>query len=220
MLLRFARLMIVALALVPGLVLAMSHEETAVEATTTETTPVEAPAAEAPAPEIEEAKPAAKVVVFLPEQVDTEWFWYYYSDVAQHVVQSAIEKALINAGFDVIDLGSLKKLEAAGSLESITSNDGATEQARAAGADYAIVGKATAVKSSQSEAFGQTVIRSNAEITARIIRVSDGKVVAVEDASAMKGGQAARAAGQEALKAAAGPIGRKLATALTKVASP
>ena len=179
-----------------------------------------APAAQpAPAAEATPAAPAApapKVVVFLPEQVDTEWFWYYYSDTAQHLVQTRIEQSLIRAGFEVVDLASIKKLESDGSIDRITSNAGARELARAAGATYAIVGKATAVKASQGDAYGVTVIRSNAEITARILRISDGKVVEATEASAQKGGQAARAAGQEALKAAGDQIARKLAAALKR----
>ena len=31
--------------------------------------------------------PAPKFVLLIPEQVDSEWFWYYYSDTAQHIVQ-------------------------------------------------------------------------------------------------------------------------------------
>ena len=176
-----------------------------------------APAAQpAPAAEATPAAPAPKVVVFLPEQVDTEWFWYYYSDTAQHLVQTRIEQALIRAGFEVVDLASIKKLESDGSIDRITSNAGARELARAAGATYAIVGKATAVKASHGAAYGVTVIRSNAEITARILRISDGKVVEATEASAQKCGQAARAAGQEALKAAGDQIARKLAAALKR----
>ncbi len=176
-----------------------------------------APAAQpAPAAEATPAAPAPKVVVFLPEQVDTEWFWYYYSDTAQHLVQTRIEQALIRAGFEVVDLASIKKLESDGSIDRITSNAGARELALAAGATYAIVGNATAVKASQVAAYGVTVIRSNAEITARILRISDGKVVEATEASAQKGGQAARAAGQKALKAAGDQIARKLAAALKR----
>jgi hypothetical protein len=174
--------------------------------------------AQEPAPD-PAAEPAAapKIVVFLPEQLDDQWFWFFYSETSQHIVQSAVEKQLINAGFDVIDIGSIRGLEAAGSLDRITSVDGAKDLARQAGADYAIVGRATAVKSSQGSAYGVNVIRSNAEITAKIIRVADGKVIGVEDASAQKGGQAARAAGQEALKDAGNQIARKLAGALRRI---
>lgn len=179
--------------------------------------PVEATEAPdlAPAPEpAAEAAPAPKVVIFLPEQVDAEWYWYYYSDIAQHIVQTALEKELVRAGIEVIDLASIQMLKDMGSIEKIASPEFATQAAKQAGADYAIVGKATAVKASDSVAYGVQVIRSNAEITAKLIRVSDGKVLAVEDASAQQGGQAQRAAGQEALKKAAAPFAKKMAKAV------
>lgn len=165
-------------------------------------------------------KPVVKIVVILPEQVDTEMFWYYYSDVAQHIVQSKIEQSLINAGFDVVDLATVKQLQAAGSLDAITSSDGARALATSAGATYVIVGKATAVKASEGAAYGVTVVRSSAEVTARIIRASDGKVVESADASAQKGGQSSRAAGQDALKTAGEQVARKLASALKRITEP
>ncbi len=178
-----------------------------------ETAALPTPAASEPAPAASATAaetPAPVFVVLMPEQVDTEWFWYYYSDTAQHIAQSAVERALINGGFDVVDLASIKKLDESGSLSDVTTTDGARRIAREANATYAIVGTATAVKGSQNEAYGVTVIRSSAEITAKIIRVSDGKVLAVETASAQKGGQAARAAGQEAIKTASDQLARKL----------
>ena len=187
--------------------------EPAVEATA----PVEditPPAAEEP------AAPAPKFVVFLPEQVDSEWFWYYYSDTAQHIVQSAVEKALINAGFDVIDIGTIKGLADRGSIEQIITPSEAARQAQANGATYAIVGQATAMKASSSVAYGVNVVRSQAEITVKIIRATDGKVLAVEDATAQTGGQSQRVAGQEALKEASKSLSKKIVAAVRKVTSP
>jgi hypothetical protein len=156
----------------------------------------------------------------MPEQIDAEWFWYYYSDMAQHIVQSAVEKELIKAGFEVIDMASIKMLQDAGSLERISSVEFATQAAKSAGADYAVVGKATAVRASTGEAYGVTVVRSQAEITAKLIRVSDGKVIDVVDASALVGGQAQRAAGQEALKKAGPDVAKKLVKATRSAMAP
>ncbi len=165
--------------------------------------------------------PAPKFVVLLPERVDTEWFWSFYADnTSQHIVQSAVEKSLINNGFDVIDLGSIQKLKQEGSIEDITSTENARQIGKDAGATYAVVGTATAVKASEGQAYGVNVYRSNAEITAKLIRVEDGKVIAVEDASAQKGGQAARAAGQEALKDAGAQIARKITALAKKTTAP
>lgn len=182
-------------------------------------TPGSEPAATTPAV-AEEPAPALKFVIFLPEQIDAEWYWYYYSDMAQHIVQSAVEKELIKAGFEVIDMASIKMLQDAGSLERISSVEFATQAAKSAGADYAVVGKATAVRASTGEAYGVTVVRSQAEITAKLIRVSDGKVIDVVDASALVGGQAQRAAGQEALKKAGPDVAKKLVKATRSAMAP
>ncbi len=193
---------------------APSSTEPAVEAAepVVDTAPA-TPAAEEP------TGPAPKFVIFLPEQVDSEWFWYYYSDTAQHIVQSAVEKALINAGFDVIDIATIKGLADRGSIEQIISPAEAARQAQANGATYAIVGQATAMKASQGVAYGVNVVRSQAEITVKIIRASDGKVLAVEDASAETGGQSQRVAGQAALKDASKVLSKKIVAAVRKVTS-
>lgn len=165
------------------------------------------------------AEPVApKIAVITPEQVDGEWFWYSWGGGSQHIVQSAIEKALVRAGFEVIDVTALGSWR---SLDDLIGARTASQKGKELGADYVIAGKATAVKASEGVAYGVTVIRANAEITLRLIRVSDGKVLAVEDASAQAGGQAVRAAGQEALKQAGNTIARKVVGAVRDaVASP
>ncbi|MDA0578404.1 MAG: hypothetical protein O3B24_09930 [Verrucomicrobia bacterium] len=174
---------------------------TTAETVTTEATPVSAPT----------------FVVFLPEQVDSEWLWFRATDASQHIVQSAVEKTLIRAGFDVIDLGTIQRLKDGGSIQDLTSVSDARAAAQMVNATYAIVGTATAVRGGQSSAYGVNVARSNAEISAKILRVADGKILAIEDASAQAGGQAARAAGQAALKDAAALLARKLATAAKRI---
>lgn len=163
------------------------------------------------------AAPAASVVVFVPERIDQEWFWYYFTAEAQHVVQSAIERALIDAGVTVLDI-STQPLS--GSMDDVLSPDQARALAQKMGAEYMIWGKAIADKKSDSTAYGVRVIRATATITARLIRVSDGRVLASEEVTAEEGGQALRAAGREALKKAGQQIARKLAKALTAALQP
>lgn len=179
---------------------------------------VEEPEVVVPTPEPEapvaasepEQKLSPKFVVLLPEQIDRQWFWFYYTEEAQHIVQSAVEKALIDAGLDVMDLTSM---DAAGSINDVISKDAAVRKAASMGADYAIVGTAVADKKSEGAAYGVTVIRATATITARIIRVKDGKILAVEEAAAEEGGQALKGASRDALQKAGRDIARKLARA-------
>jgi hypothetical protein len=163
----------------------------------------------------EPEEPAApRIMVILPEQIDAEWFWYYYTDVSQHIVQAAVEKKLIRAGFDVIDLMTLDMFHGQGDLNRLWDRDYSVEQARTAGADYLILGRATATQMSHDVAYGVNVFRSSAEITARLVRIADGRILAVEDASATAGGQAQRTAGRDALKDAAKKIARRLVNAV------
>jgi curli biogenesis system outer membrane secretion channel CsgG len=177
-----------------------------------------APAAEpAPTPAAEAEPVAPKIAVIAPEQVDGEWFWYAYGGGNQHIVQSEVEKALVRAGFDVVDVSALGSWR---SLDDLVGARTAADKGKELGVDYVIAGKATAVKASEGAAYGVTVIRANAEISLRLVRVSDGKVLAVEDANAQAGGQAVRAAGQAALKTAGQQIARKMTAAVRTAVAP
>lgn len=157
-------------------------------------------------------KPAAKkIAVIAPEQIEGEWFWFAWGGGQQHIVQSAIEKALVRAGYEVVDVTALGSWR---SLDDLVGAKTAAQKGAELGADYVVAGKATAVRASESTAYGVNVVRANADVTLKLVRVSDGKVIAVEDASAQTGGQAVRAAGKEALKKAGQDAGRKMVNAL------
>ncbi len=160
---------------------------------------------------------APKIAVIAPEQLDGEWYWYAWGGGNQHIVQSAIERALIRAGYEVIDVTALGSWR---SLDELIGARTAQQKGKELGADFVIAGKATAVKASQGSAYGVSVFRANAEITLRLVRVSDGKILAIEDASAQAGGQAVRAAGQEALKQAAQIAARKITAAVRVAVTP
>ena len=179
-------------------------------------TPAPAPepaATEAAAPVAEEPAPVPRVAVFMPEQVDGDWYWYDSGAGQQHLVQTAFEKAFVAAGFEILDVANIGGRI---SFEELFNPKTATAKGKDLGADYVIAGKATASKASEGSAYGVQVIRARADITARLVRVSDGKVLAVEDGSAEAGGQAVKTASQEALKKASPTVARKLAGALRK----
>jgi hypothetical protein len=157
--------------------------------------------------------------VFLPERIERVWYWYAYTEEIQHLVQSAVEKALLNAGLQVVDVSSMA-LPEQGDLNQVMSPPQVVRWGAAAGVSYVIMGTATADPQSEGTAYGQRVVRATANISARIIRVSDSRVVAVQDATALMGGQALPAASREALKKAGEDIGRKLARAAKGLAAP
>lgn len=156
---------------------------------------------EAIASEKTQETPSAKIAVIAPEQIGNEWFWFAWGGGRQHIVQTAVEKALINAGFNVVNVKTLS--DGDNNLDKLIASKSATSEAKRLGADYVIAGKATAERASEGEAYGVRVVRADATITLRLIRVADGKVLAVEEATAQEGGQALRAAGQKALRKAA-----------------
>ena len=205
-----------------------AQDEAAAPAATVVEQTVSEPAPEAAAPEpppvekmesivLTPPKTAAKVVVFMPEKIDTAWFWYYYTEEQQAIVQSAIEKELIRSGYDVIDLTISDVFSGDGNIEEITTPAMALKKAIKLGATYVIVGRASAVQASAGAAYNVTVIRSSAEGSAKIIRVSDGKVLDIVDASAQAGAQAQKAAAQGALKDLATKLAPRLAATLTRV---
>lgn len=160
---------------------------------------------------------ASRILVLLPERIDVEWYWYYYTTESQHIVQAAVEKELIRAGYDVVDVSAAAVFGEAGDVEGLAAAGTALEFGRAVGATYVIAGQAEAVRASHDVAYGVDVYRSSADMTAKILRTSDGKVLAVEDASALEGGQSQRVAGREALKNLGKDIARKLRLRLAKV---
>ncbi len=161
-----------------------------------------------------------KIVVFLPEQIDTVWYWYYYTDEQQHIVQTSVEKALMKCGYDIIDLSLADLFSEQGTMEEVLSPRDALKKAAQLGASYAILGKASASQISRSVAYNVNVIRSGAEASAKIVRVSDGKVIAIEEASSQGGGQAQKAAAQGALKEAGARLGSKLCSTMNLLLGP
>jgi len=194
--------------------------ETAVVEESAELTAVEESTQEVPM-SIEEAAATASrapvFVVILPERIDHAWYWLFYSDTSQHIVQSAVEKALIRAGLNVIDLQTATLPSFGTDMMQLQSINYAIKAGRQLKADFVISGQATAVKASEGQAYGVNVVRTQAEVTAKIIRVSDGKILEVEDASVLEGGQSVQAAGQNALKRAGTQVAGKIVRTASKL---
>lgn len=176
--------------------------------------------AETPAAEEVAITRTPTFVVILPERIDHDWYWILYSDRSQHIVQSAIEKALIRAGFDVIDLQTATMPPFGNDIMKLQSTAYAVQAGRQLKADYVISGNATAVKASEGTAYGVNVVRTQAEVTAKIIRVLDGRILDVEDASVLEGGQSVQAAGQTALKKAGTQVAARIARIAAKLSVP
>ncbi len=168
----------------------------------------------------EEAPEPLAVVVVLPEQIGEEQA-LGGNNSSRMLVQAEVEKALIRSKYRVIDVNSLSpQVEGSGGIWSVvTVQDSALKLAKEAGADYLVHGKASAVKAGSGSAYGISMVQSQADVTARLIRVSDGEILTVITAEALEGNQSFGIAAKEALKKAGKDTGRKLVTSVKKEAT-
>ncbi|WFB36524.1 hypothetical protein P3T73_01960 [Kiritimatiellota bacterium B12222] len=162
---------------------------------------------------------APTFVVVLPEKIEEETYLPVGgNENMQHIVQSEIEKSLIRKDITVIEIAGLDpQIEGGLSWQTLTVKKGALVIARAVNADYLVYGQATVVRAGTREAYGVTATRAQANITARLVRVSDGKILQVMDAEALEGNAAFGIAANDALKAAGKSIAKKVATACEAV---
>ncbi len=159
-------------------------------------------------PDKPEVETNTKFAVIMPERIDRDWYWVLYSDETQHIVQSEVERALIRTGVDVIDLSTAELPTFSGNWSSLASRNFATQLGGLLDVDYIVSGYATAVKGSETTAYGINTVRTQVDITAKIIRVSDGKILEIFDESLLSGGQSVEAAAKSALREAGGKISR------------
>lgn len=165
----------------------------------------------------EEAAPGKTIVVLVPEKIGDDTNLGGSSNESL-LVQAEIEKRLVRKGLEVQDIGGLDpRVDTQGggvlSWQTMTVKDGALTIARKVGADYLVYGQATAVKAGQGSAYGVTAVRAQADIVVRLVRVEDGKVLEIFDGSALEGDQAFGIAAKRALKEAAKPVAKKVASA-------
>ncbi len=160
---------------------------------------------------------APKIMVLLPERIDVEWYWYFYTVETQHRVQTEVEKALLKAGYELVDLEAGNGLPEDTDIEHLLRTKPALETARTLNADMLVLGKGEAISASRSTAYGLNVYRSTADITAKILNVEDGKVVTVQDVTETQGAESQRAAAHKALREGGRKLGQKLVRELTPV---
>jgi len=159
----------------------------------------------------------------MPEKINTVWSWYYFTENQDHVVQTIVEKAMFDMGYDVIDLATVTLFQEPGTIEQVLDPRTAVQLAQQLGAEYVIVGHATAMQATdaQPRPGGRLDrIRSEATAVARVIRVSDGKVVAIEEAQSTGSAQTRQNLADGALREAAQRLSAKLAADLNLINLP
>jgi hypothetical protein len=141
---------------------------------------------------------------------------WWASEVDLSTTEAKIAQKLLGAGFDVIEpsvLNKTVKQDAAFRLLDIPQ-DKSIKLGNLSKADYVIQGKAVA---SAGGNIPQSSMRSCfANITAKLIRVNDGKVLAYLDASGSSAHMDVISGGREALASAGEDLGAKIIDVLNK----
>ncbi|MCU0650615.1 MAG: CsgG/HfaB family protein [Candidatus Omnitrophica bacterium] len=164
----------------------------------------------------QEAQPAeavgkAQIVLLVSEQnIDSPRHAWWASEVDLSATEAALATKLLDAGFEVIDpasmSGVIKKEKAFRMLD--VSDKSSVKMASLAKADYVLLGKAVA---SSGGNVPQSSMRSCfANITAKLINVRTGKVIAYLDASGNSAHMDVITGGREALVSAGQSIGIKM----------
>jgi hypothetical protein len=142
--------------------------------------------------------------------VDVEWYWYHYGAGDDMIVQRNVEQALMNEGYEVVEASSTDAFPSRLTIDRMLQKNKPLDIAAALKADYLVPVKAIAVHASAGQAYGVKVHGSNVEITARLIRVADGKLLEVVDENVTEGDQSQRTTARNALKAGSKKLSRQL----------
>ena len=158
-----------------------------------------------------------KVILLISEQnISSPQRAWWASEVDLSTSEAAVAKKLITAGFDVLEPSGLNKVikqDRAFRLVDL-SEAKSVKLGNLSKADYVILGKAVA--SSGSKVPQSSMASCFANITAKLIRVKGGKVIAYLDASGNSAHMDAISGGREALSNAGAGLGDKIIEALSK----
>jgi hypothetical protein len=161
--------------------------------------------------------PKPKVILFISEQnIEGPQSAWWASEVDLSATEAAIATQLIAQGYEIIEPSSLNKViqqQPAFRVINLSENS-SVKLASLSKADYLVSGKAVA---SSGANVPQSSMRSCfANITAKLISVKDGKVLAYLDASGNSAHMDVITGGREALVSAAGNLAAKLIDVLNK----
>ena len=158
-----------------------------------------------------------KLILLISEQnIEGPQRAWWASEIDLSATEAALADRLIAQGFEIIEPSSLSKVirqEPAFRMVNL-SEASSIKLGSLSKADYLVLGKAVA---SSGANVPQSSMRSCfANITAKLINVKDGKVVAYLDAAGNSAHMDTITGGREALVNAAGSLAAKLIDALNK----
>lgn len=158
-----------------------------------------------------------KVILLISEQnIEGPQRAWWASEIDLSTTEAKLAQSLLAAGFEVLEPSVLTKTvkqDSAFRLLNI-SQDKSIQLGNRSKADYVVLGKAVA---SAGGNIPQSSMRSCfANVTAKLIRVKDGKVLAYLDANGNSAHMDVISGGREALAAAGENLGAKVVEALNK----
>ena len=165
-----------------------------------------------------DAKPGkSKVILLISEQnIEGPQMAWWASAVDLSTSEAKVAQGLISAGYEVLEPSNMDKMikqDSAFRLVDISESK-SVKLGNLSKADYVILGKAIA---SSGGNVPQSSMRSCfANITAKLIRVNDGKVVAYLDAAGNSAHMDVITGGKEALANAGENLAAKIVESLNK----
>jgi hypothetical protein len=162
--------------------------------------------------------PAARIVLLISEQnIDSPRQAWWASEVDLSAAEAAIATKLLDSGFEIIEPGSMSDvIEQDKAFRMVNLSDKTSiKMASMAKADYVILGKAVA---SAGGKVPQSNMRSCfANLTAKLINVKTGRIVAYLDAAGNSAHMDVISGGREALVSAGQNIAAKIADKLNTI---
>lgn len=166
------------------------------------------------------AQNADTVMLMISEQnIDGPRSAWWASEVDLSAAETAVSQVLLGAGFGVVDPAQLHdELARDKAYRRVDiAQASSLKLAAGAGVEYVLVGKAVA---SAGGAVPQSTMRScYANVTAKLLRVSDKKVIAYLDAAGSSVHPDVITGGKEALVSAGRSLGEQLVKALRQSAA-
>jgi len=158
-----------------------------------------------------------KILLFISEQnIEGPQHVWWLSEIDLSTTETNIANRLIEQGYEILEPSSVTKvIKQRPAFRRLDLSEGESIRlGNLSGANYVILGKAVA-------SAGSNVPQSNmrscfANLSAKLIRVKDGKVIAYLDASGNSAHMDVITGGKEALSNAANALAVKIIAALSK----
>ncbi len=159
----------------------------------------------------------AKVILLISEQnIEGPQRAWWASEIDLSSTEATIAKRLIEQGYEVVEPSVINKIIGPSRAFRMInlSKDKSVDLGTLTQADYVVLGKAIA--STGSKVPQSNMVSCFANLTAKLIRVKDGKVIAYIDAYGNSAHMDAITGGKEALVNASQNLAQKIIQALNK----